>query len=210
MRDWTRELPQVIPKTEIAAIAGYERLLNQLRTNPPSFVPLLEDRYHRYQGYQAKVSDTVSFSSYEGAAACSEAIKCIKSLACIKALKHCENLQNYCNSIKDRIPLPSKKFTADPLTPDFDENVYLLTTIHTISPHCHLIDLLIDDGIQKRPNRSILLNPLAEKYGVSLNILDGRAALILAIKFGGPKQVKNSTQQNRSEEHTSELQSQSN
>ena len=133
------------------------------------------------------ISQNMVISTYEGAPGCAEAIKYIRPQRSVSQIELCSQLQAWCNSSKDTVPIPEKKFTAEPLTPEFHDQVYLMVTTPTVSPQDHLIDLLIDDGLPGRPNRKILLNPKASKFGVALKYVDGRAALLLAVEIDESK-----------------------
>src|SRR3990167_7101899 len=173
--------------------------INQLRTNPPSFVPLLEKRIKQYDGVSLKLENGQAFVTTEGKRACNDALTFLKLQSGVPALALCPKLQNLAKTYsQQQIPFmqmssipQTSGFTALMKSCDITSNLVVVLKAGA-SGHASnfFINLLVDDGFERRPNRSVLFASVAQ-VGFEIIPMGQSAIVFMAFSYGvTPQPVK--------------------
>lgn len=165
---------------EQLTVEAVVQMINQVRRDPPAFIPSLQKRLDTYKDMNYSDATGGTFKSVDGPEAVREAIAALQSCPSLQELK-VDGLMNDCAkghcdylSLKGSIEHIGEGGTTIGRRLDkfgiWTGKISETISVQAITPEDVLIKWLIDDGIKSRGHRKAILEPQFKKVGVGISL----------------------------------------
>jgi uncharacterized protein YkwD len=171
----TPTITSVVPKifTPFVALTLEQQVIsemNKIRTNPKTYVPILEEYKQRFHGKRVRISERVFMNTFEGVKAVDEAIYFLNKMRPVDALTISRGMSlGARDHVKDNGSRGSTGHNgsdgSDPSTRIERYRSWESTAKEYISYYCPstaqeiVIQLIVNDGVPNRKHRKNIFNP---------------------------------------------------